>query len=305
MERDDELEHDPTEEEEEEESPQGSDFSFLLEDDDRGEETPAEKAAREEAEEKTRVKAEEDRRAAEAARTPSLDQQTLDLLAEIKRNPEGLRRALTTPERQAETPAPLDVTKLTEELEADFLVDPKKAFGKLIVLGQQYMASQRQQAEQTVAQAGMNAADTTIESYMDKVKADATLDPDVIPVMQTIIDEAKRTNAAGIARSTAADIRKALDDAKATAIGKVYLKNGPPKPKVQTRSTRPPVYGSRGAAGGGRGAAPSRDDLPKNEAERSLVLGLREGGCSPKEIVASLREFRGDQGGPRTNRRAG
>lgn len=289
------------EEEEEEESNQGSDFAFLLEDHGE-EETSAEKAAREEAEEKARQ-----RNQITSPTTPTLDQQTLDILADLKKNPDALKRVLSAAPTQqiAETTAPpaLDIAKLTEELEADFLVDPKKAFAKLIGIGQQYMAEQRRQTDATVSQAGMGAASTVIDSYMEKVRADAKLDPEVADEMQVLVDEALRTNAAGIARSSPADIRKALDMAKQTAVGKVYLKNGPPKQTVQ-RSARPPTYGSRGGASGG-GRAASRDDLPKNEAERSLVMGLREGGCSPKEIVASLREFRSDQGGPRTNRRAG
>jgi hypothetical protein len=300
VDREDELDHEPEEEEEEEEeSTKGSDFSFLLED--RGEEeTSAEKAAREEAEEKAR------QRNQITPPTPNLDQQTLDILAELKKNPDALKRVLsaepTKPIADTTTAPPLDIAKLTEELEADFLVDPKKAFAKLIGIGQQYMAEQRKQTEATVSQAGMGAASTVIDSYMEKVRNDPKLDPEVADEMQAMVDEAIRGNAAGIARSSPADIRKALDNAKATAVGKVYLKNGAPKPPVQ-RSARAPVYGSRGSAAANR--TPTRDDLPKNEAERSLVLGLREGGCTPKEIVASLREFRADQGGPRTNRRAG
>ncbi len=164
------------------------------------------------------------------------------------------------------------INKMAEDITNDLALDPKQAVRKLITTA-------RALNEQTSASAQARANRMLIESYRAARSADPMFEPiaeDFDKVTGTYTDEQ-------LGKSSAAQVKWALENAENAALGQYYKRQVTEKRKE--KAAPPPSYSSGRSAGA---AAPSAKRL--NERQRDLVRLGKSAGLDDKAIRELVKE---------------
>lgn len=163
------------------------------------------------------------------------------------------------------------INKMAEDITNDLALDPKQAVRKLITTA-------RALNEQTSASAQARANRMLIESYRAARATDPMFDPiadDFDKVTATYTDEQ-------LGKSTAAQVKWALENAENAALGQYYKRQVTDK---RTKAAPPPSY----SAGKSAGAAPSSSRRVTPQ-QRELIRMGRSAGLDEKAIRELVKE---------------
>lgn len=184
--------------------------------------------------------------------------------------------------RYVEPPAPTPtanltedqlISKMAEEITNDLALNPQEAVRKVL---QATRAMSNQSAETATERANR----VTIEQY----RASRRDDPMFKAISEDFDAEVDSYTPSQLAKSTPAQVRKALEAAEDQALGRYYKKQLAEK---RNRSVEPPRY-SGGRTGGGSNTVPSR----LTAEEKTLVRIAKSSGLSDKDIKELVRENR-------------
>jgi hypothetical protein len=259
--------------------PEDPDAQYLV--DDGPEETDEEKAER------------EAREAAERAH-PAIDDETQAILTQLRKNPEAIQRLLNPPQQQpqqqqTQQTQPFDPEAFATAFEEDLLRDPKVAARKLLGAVSNVVQQVREQTlnevQQQYGSVASSQVDNAIDTFFERSRTDPMMDDEVRSEMGRIIDDAKKTNGAAIARMNRSQVMAALEAVKAQAVGAVTIKRASTRRKT---AAQPPNYGSTS------NARPTNRTAALTEDERGLIRGLESAGMSKKDITEALKEYRAE-----------